>query len=136
MPLLVVSEEPPTNVKSILKPSVAFRGQRRCFSESLADNLVGTSQSSTSSCLSSDTIPERSEDSAMSSLGSNSSEGSKKSVRFNEVVQRQVFRPHASILGQRHKNAKKNEQKRRKAQQRRASESDAVEEIRNPETKR
>jgi len=136
VPLLVVSEEPPTNVKSILKPSVAFRGQRRCFSESLADNLVGTSQSSTSSCLSSDTIPERSEDSAMSSLGSNSSEGSKKSVRFNEVVQRQVFRPHASILGQRHKNAKKNEQKRRKAQQRRASESDVVDEMRNAEARR
>ena len=130
MPLLVVSEEPAAKVKSILKPAAgAFRSQRRCFSESLVDTMVGTSQSSTSSCLSSDTIPEESEEPG-------SSEGSKKSVRFNEVVQRQVFRPHASILGQRHKNAKKNEQKRRKAQQRRASESDAVDEIRNAEDKR
>jgi len=130
VPLLVVSEEPAAKVKSILKPAAgAFRSQRRCFSESLVDTMVGTSQSSTSSCLSSDTIPEESEEPG-------SSEGSKKSVRFNEVVQRQVFRPHASILGQRHKNAKKNEQKRRKAQQRRASESDAVDEIRNAEDKR
>ena len=129
VPLLVTSNEPSAKVKSILKSAVAFRGQRRCFSESLDEAPVGTSQSSTSSCLSTDTIPEESDTVVASS------DCSKKSVRFNEVVQRQVFRPHASILGQRHKNAKKNEQKRRKAQ-RRASESDAIEEARDAETKR
>jgi len=138
VPLLVISEEPPAKVKSILKPvaGIAPRGQRRCFSESqVSDTLVGTSQSSTSSCLSADISEAEGNDSAGVSLSSNSHGSRKKSVRFNEVVQRQVFRPQASILGQRHKNAKKNEQKRRKAQQRRASESDAVEEIRKAETK-
>lgn len=47
----------------------------------------------------------------------------KKSVRFNEVVQRQIYRSNSSILGQKHKNLKKAEQKRRKAA-RRASEGD------------
>lgn len=47
----------------------------------------------------------------------------KKSVRFNEVVQRQIYRSNSSILGQKHKNQKKAEQKRRKAA-RRASEGD------------
>ena len=57
-----------------------------------------------------------------------SSADSKKSVRFNEVVQRQVYRQNASILGQKIKNMKKAEQKRRKAEQkRRASEGDLPE---------
>lgn len=140
VPLLVISEEPSAKVKGILKPvpGIAPRGQRRCFSESqVADTLVGTSQSSTSSCLSADTISEAEGNYSVGASSSpNSHESRKKSVRFNEVVQRQVFRPQASILGQRHKNAKKNEQKRRKAQQRRASESDAVDEIRKAENKR
>merc|ERR1712020_201533 len=56
---------------------------------------------------------------------SKSSVESKKSVRFNEVVQRQVYRQNSSILGQKMKNMKKAEQKRRKAEQkRRASEGD------------
>lgn len=50
----------------------------------------------------------------------------KKSVRFNEVVQRQVYRSNSSILGQKAKNLKKAEQKRRKAaEKRRLSEGDA-----------
>lgn len=49
--------------------------------------------------------------------------GEKKSVRFNEVVSRQLFRSNSSILGQRAKNQKK-AMKKRKCQQRRASESD------------
>merc|ERR1712223_376172 len=47
----------------------------------------------------------------------------KKSFRFNEIVQRQVYRSNSSILGQKVKNQKKAEQKRRKAA-RRASEGD------------
>ena len=97
VPLLVISEEPPAKVKSILKPDsgIVPRGQRRCFSESqVADTLVGTSQSSTSSCLSADTIPEAEGNySVGASLSSNSHESRKKSVRFNEVVQRQVCDP-------------------------------------------
>merc|ERR1712029_360374 len=43
----------------------------------------------------------------------------KKSVRFNEVVQRQVYRSNSSILGQKMKNQKKNQQKMRKRAERR-----------------
>jgi dynein assembly factor 2 len=50
--------------------------------------------------------------------------GSKKSVRFNEVVQRQIYRSSSSIMGQKNKNQKKAEQKRRKTD-RRVSEGDA-----------
>ena len=61
--------------------------------------------------------------------------GSKKSVRFNEVVLRQVYRSNSSILGQKHKNQKKAEQKRRKAA-RRASEGDVPCDSESPFTPR
>ena len=97
VPLLVISEEPSAKVKGILKPvpGIAPRGQRRCFSESqVADTLVGTSQSSTSSCLSADTISEAEGNYSVGASSSpNSHESRKKSVRFNEVVQRQVCDP-------------------------------------------
>jgi len=48
----------------------------------------------------------------------------KKTVRFNEVVQRQIYRSNSSILGQKMKNQKKTQQKRRKQAARRASEGD------------
>ena len=53
-----------------------------------------------------------------------SSGGSKKSVRFSEVVHRQVFRTNSSILGRKMKNTKKAEQKKRRAVTRRVSEGD------------
>ena len=74
---------------------------RRCFSESQAERLGQLMEA----------------------------EGVKKSVRFNDNVQRQVFRSNASILGQKHKNQKKNLQKMRKRQQaidRRNSEGDVT----------
>jgi hypothetical protein len=71
--------------------------------------------------LSSGTIVEEDENEEM--MSGDSMAGSKKSVRFNEVVLRQVYRSNSSILGQKHKNQKKAEQKRRKAG-RRASEGD------------
>jgi hypothetical protein len=49
--------------------------------------------------------------------------GSKKSVRFNEIVQRQIYRSNSSILGQKNKNQKKADQKKRKTE-RRVSEGD------------
>ena len=56
----------------------------------------------------------------------------KKSVRFNEVVQRQIFRSNSSILKQKRKNEKRLEHKLKKrgekvhlAVERRASEGDA-----------
>ncbi|KAK8392966.1 hypothetical protein O3P69_013179 [Scylla paramamosain] len=52
-----------------------------------------------------------------------SSLGEKKSVRFNEVVSRQLFRSNSSILGQRAKNQRKAIRKR-KSQARRESESE------------
>lgn len=50
--------------------------------------------------------------------------GTKKSVRFNEVVRRQIFRTNSSILGRCLKNRKKSEQKKRRAIERRMSEGD------------
>jgi dynein assembly factor 2 len=58
-------------------------------------------------------------------LFSGGSGSSRKSVRFSEVVHRQVFRSNSSILGQKMKNTKKAEQKKRRAIERRASEGDA-----------
>ncbi|XP_076029504.1 PIH1 domain-containing protein Nop17-like [Oratosquilla oratoria] len=52
-----------------------------------------------------------------------SSPGSKKTVRFSEVVSKQLFRSNSSILGQRAKNQRKALKKRR-AQERKLSESD------------
>ena len=109
---------------------------RRCFSESHATaSHENADEISWSNFDCSDPIPE-------SPLSSASSEDSrvvddgtthKKSVRFNEVVQRQIFRSNSSILGQKYKNMKKNEQKMRKrgargniAAERRASEGDAA----------
>jgi len=43
-----------------------------------------------------------------------SSSSSKKTVRFNEKVQENVFRPNSSILGQRKKNQKKQQRKRKR----------------------
>ena len=73
--------------------------------------------------LSSGTIVEEDEDENEEMMSGDSMAGSKKSVRFNEVVLRQVYRSNSSILGQKHKNQKKAEQKRRKTN-RRASEGD------------
>ena len=101
--------------KGILKR----RGQR-CFSESQADGM--TLSSWTGSDISSVTSD------LDASLGS-----SKKSVRFNNTVQRQIFRPDSSILGQKRKNQKKSEQKKRKAE-RRASEGDVEEMMKMHET--
>merc|ERR1711988_144973 len=109
------------NLRGILK-------RARCLSESQAEylSLVSSSVIDSGSSMSSTTIIE--EDIADQNAGKStaaSSAESKKSVRFNEVVQRQVYRQNSSILGQKIKNMKKAEQKRRKAEQkRRASEGD------------
>jgi len=94
----------------------------RCSSESATGLLrMMSSPSGCSSIASSDTIIEEEDENELKNGGD--SMGSKKSVRFNEVVLRQVYRSNSSILGQKHKNQKKAEQKRRKAA-RRASEGD------------
>ena len=101
-------------VRGILK----HRCVRRCFSESQAESLRWSNDAN-SNC---DSVPEEDEEES----------GCKKTVRFNEVVKRQVFRQNASILGQKNKNLKKAEQKLRKAKrmndklERRASEGDAI----------
>ncbi|CAD7077051.1 unnamed protein product [Hermetia illucens] len=53
------------------------------------------------------------------------SESCKKTVRFSDVIKRQLFRLDSSILGQRKKNQKKKSQKLR-ARQRRNSEGDSI----------
>jgi len=109
------------NLRGILK-------RARCLSESQAEYLslvtsVIDSGSSTSSTIIGEDIADQN-----AGKSNASSADSKKSVRFNEVVQRQVYRQNASILGQKIKNMKKAEQKRRKAEQkRRASEGDLPE---------
>ncbi len=104
-----------SGVRGILK-------RPRCFSESHSDYLrMMSSVESTES-----NVPEESEvgDFGRVERTRTDSSGSKKSVRFNEVVQRQVYRQNSSILGQKSKNQKKAEQKKRKAAARRASEGD------------
>lgn len=58
----------------------------------------------------------------------NLSESCKKTVRFSDVIRKQLFRMDSSILGQRKKNQKKKNQKLR-AMQRRNSEGDSVDYI-------
>ncbi|XP_026276217.1 protein kintoun [Frankliniella occidentalis] len=103
----------------------------RSLSESNADDYVHYQSSSFSD--------ESGPNSAMGSVNCIAEEGSetgceteneggyrrqrKKSVRFNDVVAQQTFRPNSSILGQRKKNQRKQKNKK-KAQERRASESE------------
>jgi hypothetical protein len=103
-----------TALKGILK-----RRKQRCFSESGVDEMSWSGSSETMSSRYSSIQEE--EDDEDEDGGAHSG---KKSVRFNEVVYRKVFKPNASILGLTDKNRKKKEQKRKKAA-RRASESDA-----------
>ena len=101
---------------------------------SLSESQVGTFSSSapiepTSSSLDLEVFEhkqrygddEEEEESVEESVAS--SLGEKKSVRFNEVVSRQLFRSNSSILGQRAKNQRKAIRKR-KSQARRESESE------------
>lgn len=103
----------PTPLCGILKwPSPAQRG-RRSYSESDQLQLMMSLTSISS-------IPEEEEEEEEEPVGSST----KKSVRFSEVVQRQVFRTNSSILGRKVKNSKKSEQKKRRALERRVSEGD------------
>merc|ERR1712223_1368545 len=111
---------------------------RRCFSESHA-----TSQATSDNLAWSNAIFDaiKSPIAESSSSSTSSEDGTrmiddvtshKKSVRFNEVVQRQIFRSNSSILKQKRKNEKRLEHKLKKrgekvhlAVERRASEGDA-----------
>ncbi|XP_012248656.1 protein kintoun isoform X2 [Bombus impatiens] len=84
-------------------------------SESSADE-IGTAASSIDCHY--DSIPDLNSELDCSSL--------KKTVRFNDVVSRQLFRSNSSILGQRKKNQRKLRNKRR-AYERKMSESEASE---------
>lgn len=103
------------NVRSILKRRTRF------YSDSQTDQY----SLSIHECPSLETFPE--EEGCFSESGDEvTGSSSKKSVRFNEVVQRQIYRSGSSILGQRNKNQKKAEQKKRRQAERRASESDVA----------
>ena len=116
------------NLRGILRRQKTSQFERKPRFESTQSESAATSGSllrmmSSPACSSgsSGTIVEEDENEEM--MSGDSMAGSKKSVRFNEVVLRQVYRSNSSILGQKHKNQKKAEQKRRKAG-RRASEGD------------
>lgn len=109
------------------------RGILKCRTRSLSESHIGSftpvaplelESSSTDLKVLEDKqreYKEEGEESVEESISS--SLGEKKSVRFNEVVSRQLFRSNSSILGQRAKNQRK-AMRKRKGQQRRASESD------------
>ena len=121
----------PANLSSNKSSLRGILKRSRALSESQADKYLSLMMPST--CESGSTITEEDENEDFSENDDDTSTSksveSKKSVRFNEVVQRQVYRQGASILGQKMKNMKKAEQKRRKAdQKRRASEGDLPDE--------
>lgn len=100
-------DEHENKFKSILK--------RKSFNKSISESSMDEHSFSGSMdfCGSFDGIPEE--------TGSES-DHSKKTVRFNDVIHKQVFRSNSSILGQRKKNQKKKSKKR--ALDRRFSESE------------
>lgn len=91
--------------KSILK--------RKSLNKSISESSIDD-HGSMDFCGSFDGIPEE--------TGDSESDHSKKTVRFNDVIHKQVFRSNSSILGQRKKNQKKKSKKR--ALDRRFSESE------------
>lgn len=98
------NDENENKFKSILK--------RKSFNKSISESSFDD-HGSMDFCGSFDGIPEE--------TGSES-DHSKKTVRFNDVIHKQVFRSNSSILGQRKKNQKKKSKKR--ALDRRFSESE------------
>ncbi|XP_011498401.1 PREDICTED: protein kintoun [Ceratosolen solmsi marchali] len=95
--------------KSILKT-----GHNR-FSRSISESSIDDSTAPLHSATFNDFVQELNSESEGSSL--------KKTVRFNDVVSRQLFRSNSSIFGQRKKNQRKLKNKKR-AQERRLSESE------------
>ncbi|XP_050488583.1 protein kintoun isoform X3 [Bombus huntii] len=100
-----------TKTRSVSESS----GDELIISESSADE-IGTAASSIDCHY--DSIPDLNSELDCSSL--------KKTVRFNDVVSRQLFRSNSSILGQRKKNQRKLRNKRR-AYERKMSESEISE---------
>ena len=110
---------------------------RRCFSESHATSQAANDNMAwTNSIL--EAISDQISDSNSSAASSEQSRimedvpANKKSVRFNEIVQRQIFRSNSSIMKQKRKNEKKDAKKLKKRNgrenlsvERRASEGDA-----------
>eukprot|EP00096_Caligus_rogercresseyi_P004159 TRINITY_DN1831_c0_g1_i4.p1 TRINITY_DN1831_c0_g1~~TRINITY_DN1831_c0_g1_i4.p1 ORF type:complete len:672 (+),score=250.42 TRINITY_DN1831_c0_g1_i4:71-2086(+) len=131
LPPLIPSQPPPptssSSIRGILKRRV------RSYSESQADQIRRWEEAAASLThhgLQGLQEEETTEEDEEEEEGGISNLERKKSVRFNDIVQRQTFRANASILGQRMKNMKKNEQKKRKnaLRERRASEGDAEKE--------
>ncbi|CAB4065227.1 DNAAF2 [Lepeophtheirus salmonis] len=124
------SEDMPS-IRGILKR------RTRSYSESQADQIrrweEAAASVSRSANLLKDLVMEKEED--IEDSGSSCKDDSscsmshsynKKSVRFNDHVERQTFRKNASIFSQRQKNLKMEQKKRKNAlRQRRASEGDA-----------
>ncbi|KAF2881948.1 hypothetical protein ILUMI_24221 [Ignelater luminosus] len=106
----------PTKSRGILKSISNSRRFGRSISESGLDDVAWTSSIENCHTSVDSVIPEEGE----------MSTSLKKTVRFNDVVSRQLFRSNSSILGQRKKNQRKAKAKKR-AQERRHSEGEISE---------
>lgn len=106
----------PCRGRGILKRSSARKMFSRSISESSLDDCMGSLDREGLDIP----IPENNEQE------SEMSTSLKKTVRFNDVVSKQLYRFNSSILGQRKKNQKK-AQKKKKAHDKRHSESEASE---------
>merc|ERR1711963_205083 len=89
---------------------------RRCFSESHTANMQMQEAWNNSGVIDaiSESISEEDEEKRSQDGSASSGSTTTKTVRFDAVVKRQVFRQNASILGQKTKNMKKAEQKARR----------------------
>ncbi|KAJ8917614.1 hypothetical protein NQ315_000097 [Exocentrus adspersus] len=112
---LTCSSYSPRKSKGILKRLPTKRSVGRSISESSLDFACSSSFENCYTSLDS-VIPEDGE----------TSTSLKKTVRFNDVISRQLFRSNSSILGQKKKNQRKARNKKR-AHERRHSESEASE---------
>jgi len=150
----VPTSPPPASVEGLAKPIVAADGEKERHSSGDSDDSVAivkeadekASQREESVILSDGSVlkgilkgsvktrwsSESSEDTFNEECDE---EEEKKSVHFNETVERRIFRPNSSIFGLTAKNQKKREQKRKRAE-RRASESSDGEGGKSPDVTR
>ncbi|KAJ3643526.1 hypothetical protein Zmor_026230 [Zophobas morio] len=136
-----IPEEPEADVEEKTSESSDTveenRSENIITEKSRAINIAGTSYESSGDELSYSYSPSKSRESSLDDIVCSSLESAipedgeistslKKTVRFNDVIMRQLYRSNSSILGQKKKNQRKARNKKR-AQERRHSESEASE---------
>jgi len=109
-----MSESGNSPLKGILKRRPVMRFLSQC-EEEISPPISNTRNSQSPSLGSTDINSSNESESEDDGLRERSqSSSSKKSVRFSDRVQENVFRPNSSILGQRKKNQKKQQRKRKR----------------------